>query len=259
MSRRRVDPRAPRRGAPEALVRSVRLRPAAPGEPERGAHPWALPVVRALEDGLELHPRMTFLVGENGSGKSTLVEAIAGAAGMNPEGGSSGYAFVTRESHSLLGDALTLVRGGRRPRTDFFLRAESLFTAATYLENLPHDPLAAYGGRSLHEQSHGESFLAVVLNRLGPDGLYLLDEPEAALSFQNQLALLRRMDDLAREGAQWIVATHSPVLVAHPDALVLLCDEDGIRPIGFDEVPAVAGLKRFLADPARQLELLLGA
>lgn len=254
---RRVDPRAAPVGPPEALIRSVRLRPPESDE-DREGYPWALPAVAALAEGVELHPRITFLVGENGSGKSTLVEAIAAAAGMNPEGGSSGYSYATRESHSALADALTLVRGGRRPQTDFFLRAESLFTAATYLERLPLDPLQSYGGRSLHEQSHGESFLAVVLNRLGPNGLYLLDEPEAALSFQHQLTLLRRMDELARQGAQWIVATHSPVLVAHPDARILLCDEDGLTPIGFDDVPAVAGLRRFLADPARQLELLLG-
>lgn len=237
-------------------MRAVRLRPSA--EPRAG-YPWSLGVARALagDGGLPLHPRLTYLVGENGSGKSTLVEAIAVAAGMNPEGGSSGFTHTTRASHSPLGEALTLVRGGRRPRTDFFLRAESVFTLASELERLPDDPLRSYGGRSLHEQSHGESFLAVALNRLGPGGLYLLDEPEAALSFQHQLTLLARIDQLAREGAQWIVATHSPVLVAHPDALILLCEEDGLRPIPYDEVPAVRGLRGFLADPARQLELLL--
>ncbi len=122
---------------------------------------------------------------------------------------------------------------------------------------MPRNPLAAYGGRSLHEQSHGESFLSIVTHRLGPGGLYLLDEPEAALSFEGQLALLLRMDDLAREGAQWIVATHSPVLVAHPAADILLCDEEGLTRIGYDEVPAVGVMRRFLHDPQRQLSLLL--
>lgn len=203
---------------------------------------------------------MTFLVGDNGSGKSTVLEAIATAAGMNPEGGSSNFAYATRDSHSDLGDALTLIRGTRRPRTDFFLRAESVFTAATYLEQLPAgggDPLAPYGGRSLHEQSHGESFLAIAVNRLGSDGLYLLDEPEAALSFQGQLALLLRMHELARGGSQWIVATHSPILVAYPDAQILQCSDEGLTEIGYDEVPAVRDLRRFLDDPQRQIRLLL--
>jgi predicted ATPase len=243
--------------AAEALIRGARLDSTrVPGESAE-AYPWSLPAVRALHDGLDLHPAVTFLVGENGSGKSTVVEGIAVAAGMNPEGGSSSYTHTTRDSHSPLGEALTLIRGGRRPRTDFFLRAESVFTAATYLERLSGDPLKAYGGRSLHEQSHGESFLAIAMHRLGPGGLYVLDEPEAALSFQGQLALLLRMHELAEAGAQWIVATHSPILVAHPHARILLCDEHGIAPIGYDEVPAVRDLRRFLDDPDRQVRLLL--
>jgi predicted ATPase len=213
--------------------------------------------VRALQEGVELHEHLTFLVGDNGSGKSTVLEGIAVAAGMNPEGGSSNFSYATRSSHSPLGEALTLIRGGRRPRTDFFLRAESVFTAATYVEELPDDPLAAYGGRSLHEQSHGESFLAIAVHRLGPGGLYLLDEPEAALSFQGQLALLLRIDELARAGAQWIIATHSPILVAHPDAQILHCNDEGLVETAYDSVPAVSDLRRFLNDPQRQVGLLL--
>jgi predicted ATPase len=241
----------------EGFVRAVRLNRDRVPEDAWTGYPWALPAVRALAATIGLHPRVTFLVGANGSGKSTVLEAMAIAAGLNPEGGSSNFAFDTRESHSPLADALTLVRGTRRPKTDFFLRAESVFTAATYLENLPCDPLAAYGGRSLHEQSHGESFLAIALHRLGPQGLYFLDEPEAALSFDGQLALLLRMHELAQTGAQWIVATHSPVLVAYPAARILLCDDDGLSEISYDEVPAVRELRRFLDDPQRQLSLLL--
>jgi predicted ATPase len=126
----------------EPLVRLVQLLPPADGE-ERAGYPWELPAVARLADGLELHPNVTYLVGENGSGKSTLLEAIAVAAGMNPEGGSSNFNFSTRASHSGLGQTLRLVRGGRRPRTDFFLRAESLFTAATYLEELSPSALAS--------------------------------------------------------------------------------------------------------------------
>src|SRR5580704_11642228 len=137
----------------EALVREVQLLAPQAGE-SRDGYPWALPAVAGIADGLGLHPSVTYFIGENGSGKSTLLEAIAIAAGMNPEGGSSNFVFSTRESHSSLSDAIRLVRGLRRPRTDFFLRAESLFTAASYLEELGDDAAHdAYGGRSLHEQS----------------------------------------------------------------------------------------------------------
>lgn len=153
-----------------AFIKAVQLAPTEPEE-ERTGYPWELPAIEALDDGLALDPKVTYLTGENGSGKSTLLEAIAVAAGMNAEGGSSNFALSTRESHSDLWRAIRLVRGVRRPKTDFFLRAESLFTAATYLEQLSDGPMRSYGGFSLHEQSHGESFLAVMINRCGPDGL----------------------------------------------------------------------------------------
>lgn len=248
-------------GHSDGFVRAVRLNRDRVPDGAEPQYPWALPAVMALEHTVELDRQVTFLVGANGSGKSTLLEAMAIAAGLNAEGGSSNFNFTTRDSHSPLADALTLVRGTRRPRTDFFLRAESVFTAATYLEGLPRragdDPLAPYGGRSLHEQSHGESFLAIALHRLGPQGLYFLDEPEAALSFDGQLALLLRMRELAASGAQWIVATHSPVLVAYPAARIMLCDEHGLSDIAYDDVPAVRDLRRFLDDPQRQISLLL--
>jgi predicted ATPase len=241
----------------EAFIRSVALLDADEGE-ERAGHPWDLPVTRAVAGaGLALHPRVTYFVGENGSGKSTLIEALAVAAGMNPEGGGRNFANATRESHSDLGAALRLARGARRPRTDFFLRAESLFTTATYLENLPRDPLAAYGGRSLHEQSHGESFLAVLLNRFGPDGLYLLDEPEAALSTQNCLTFLRRMHELVRDGSQFVVATHSPIVLAYPDALIYECGPGGVEQIDYDDAEPVRLMRGFLDAPGRFVQRLL--
>lgn len=244
----------------DAFVRAVRLNRDRVPEGARGGYPWSLPAVDALSATIELDPKVTFLVGANGSGKSTVLEAMAVAAGLNAEGGSSNFNYATRDSHSALADALTLIRGTRRPSTDFFLRAESVFTAATYLERLPEDagdPLTPYGGRSLHEQSHGESFLSIAVHRLGPQGLYFLDEPEAALSFDGQLALLLRMAELARSGAQWVVATHSPVLVAYPTARILLCDESGLSEITYNDVPAVRDLRRFLNDPQRQVSLLL--
>jgi predicted ATPase len=165
-----------RHGMVDAFVRSVRL--ASDQAVEGPGYPWDVPAVTQLRDGPELHPKVTYLIGENGSGKSTLLAAIAMAAGMNPEGGSSNYAFPDdgayafsrRDSLAALGDLVQLIRGSRRPRTDFFLRAESLFVASTYLEQLDRNPLGACGGKSLHEQSHGEGLLAIMLNRFGPDG-----------------------------------------------------------------------------------------
>ena len=191
--------------------------------PDGGGYPWDLPVVAGLTT-LELTTPVTFLVGENGSGKSTLVEAIAVALGINPEGGTSNLSFSTRDSHSSLHDALRLVRGTSRPRTRYFLRAESMFTVASHIEALDDEPLGgaklidSYGGRSLHEQSHGESFLALVNNRFDADGLYLLDEPESALSPHGLLALMARIADLVASGAQFLIATHSPILLALPEA-----------------------------------------
>jgi predicted ATPase len=242
----------------EAFVRTVEL--LAPREGERRAgYPWELAAIRALAGGLALDPQVTYLIGENGSGKSTLLEAIAVAAGMNAEGGSSNFAFSTRDSHSDLGRSIRLVRGPRRPRTDFFLRAESLFTAATYLEQLDHsggDPLAAYGGRSLHEQSHGESFLAVIIERFGPNGFYLLDEPEAALSIQNCLTLLRRIHELLLDGSQFVIATHSPIVLAYPQATIYACTDAGVEPVEFDDANPVRLTQSFLGSRDRFLAQL---
>jgi predicted ATPase len=230
--------------------------------PERGeidldVYPWNLPAVEALLDGVSLNSGATYLVGENGTGKSTLIEAFAVAAGLNPEGGSSNFTHRTRESHSVLWEAIRLIRGQRRPKTDYFLRAESFFTGATYLESLPDNPLRAYGGKSLHEQSHGESFLALIMNRFGPDGLYFLDEPEAALSAQNCLTCLRRMHELIREGSQFIVATHSPLLLAYPGATIYECREQGLDEVGYEDATPVRLTRSFLASRDRFIERLL--
>ncbi len=245
----------------DPFVKAVRLSASTRLEPGAG-HPWDLPAVAALADGIELDPKVTYLIGENGSGKSTLLEAIAVAAGMNPEGGSSNFAFSTRDSHSPLHGAIQLVRGARRPRTDFFLRAESLFTAATYLEKLNEspldgDPLHAYGGTSLHEQSHGESFLAVMINRFGPGGLYLLDEPEAALSTQNCLTCLRRVHELLLEGSQFIIATHSPIILAYPGATIYACGSAGLERVSYEDAEPVRLTQSFLEARERFLAQLL--
>ncbi|HLY67166.1 MAG TPA: AAA family ATPase, partial [Chloroflexota bacterium] len=180
--------------------------------PSFDEYPFNIPALRNLRQ-LDLDPRVTIFVGENGSGKSTLIEAIAVAAGFNPEGGSRNFNFVTRRSESSLVDAVRLVRGVRRPRTGFFLRAESFFNVATEVERLDSEPSfsgpigPAYGGTPLHERSHGEAFLALAIHRFFPNGLYVLDEPEAALSPQNCLTFLLRMRQLVSQGSQFVLAT----------------------------------------------------
>jgi predicted ATPase len=264
---RRIDPRLAevraRRRAAEPLVRAVGL--ATQPDPDvAGRHPWDLPVIAALERGIALHPKVTYLVGENGSGKSTLLEAIAVAAGLNAEGGTSNFSFATRESHSELWESVRLVRGTRRPSNDFFLRAESVFNAASYLDAdaLSEGPgptlLDSYGGISLHEQSHGESFLAVMMNRFGPDGFYVMDEPEAALSAQNCLTCLRRMHDLVRQGSQFVIATHSPIVLAYPDATIYQCGGDGLVAVDYEQTDAVRVFSAFVSGRERMLKMLLG-
>ena len=225
-------------------------------------YPFSLPAVRDL-DVLDLHPKVTFFIGENGSGKSTLLEAIAVSVGFNPEGGTKNFRFGTRVSHSNLHEHLRVANGVRRPKDGFFLRAESFFNVATEIENLDAAPsfgppvIHSYGGHSLHEQSHGESFLALVTNRFGGKGLYLLDEPEAALSPQRQLAVLSRIHDLARDDSQFIVATHSPILMAYPDAWIYEFSREGIRRVAYEDTEHYQVTRDFLADPKRMLDVLL--
>jgi predicted ATPase len=233
----------------------VRLAPDAP----TAGYPWQLPAVRALgnSDGLLLDQPVTFLIGENGSGKSTLIEALAVASGFNPEGGSRSFRFSTRSSESELGQHLIVSRAPSTPKTGFFLRAESFYNVASEIERLGPGLLAAYGGTSLHERSHGESFLDVATHRFGPRGLYLLDEPEAALSVRGAMALLTRLHDLAHQGCQVIVATHSPILLALPGSSIQQLDDDGLRTVTYDEAAPVELTRRFLANPDRSLRQLL--
>jgi predicted ATPase len=231
--------------------------------PDLSAYPFCLPPVRALLHQLDLHPNVTFFIGENGSGKSTLIEAIAVAAGFNAEGGSRNFRFATRSSESQLQACIRLVRGVHRPRDGFFLRAESYFNVASEIERLDSThsfspPLTpAYGGRSLHEQSHGESFFALLQTRFRGDGFYVLDEPEAALSPSRQLAFLARLHQLVRLGSQFVVATHSPILMAYPNARILELGAAGIRPVAYEETEHVRITRDFLLRKDRMLEELL--
>lgn len=243
----------------DQYLREVRLKRSE--VPSFKAYPFSLPAVQVL-DTLELHPRVTFLIGENGSGKSTLLEGIAVALGFNPEGGSRNFKFGTRESHSELHRYLRLVKGIRKPRDGYFLRAESFFNVATQIEELDKEPggpplIDSYGGRSLHEQSHGESFLALVMERFGGNGLYLLDEPEAALSPQRQLAVLSRIHDLVRDQSQFVIATHSPILMAYPDAYIYSLSGSTIDRVDYYDTEHYRVMHGFLVNPKRMLDVLL--
>jgi predicted ATPase len=250
-----VSPRSPGTPPFDRFIRELRL--------ERDkvssfdSYPFSIPAVRALDE-LSLDAPITYFVGDNGSGKSTLVEAIAIAAGFNAEGGSRNFNFATRRSDSELHAALRLVRGVRRPRDDYFLRAESFFNVATEIDNLGPTLIDSYGGRSLHEQSHGESFLALADHRFRGDGLYILDEPEAALSPQRQLSFLAIMHRLVKQGSQLLIATHSPILMAYPGALLYQLGPDGIGPIAYEDTEHFQITRTFLANRDSYLRRLFG-
>jgi predicted ATPase len=225
-------------------------------------YPFSIPAVRALDE-LDLDPKVTFLIGDNGSGKSTLIEAIAVLAGFNAEGGSKNFKFGTRTSESPLHRFMRPVRGTRRPRDGFFLRAESYFNVGTEIERLDQERyggppiIDSYGGVSLHEQSHGESFLALAVHRFGGHGLYILDEPEAALSPQRQLTLLAIIHELVEDkGSQFVIATHSPILMAYPNALIYCLDRSGIARIAYEDTEHYTITRDFLRAPERYFKTL---
>ncbi len=232
----------------------VRVLPEAASGLPPGRWPATIPAVaQLLRDGLDLSPGVTFLVGENGSGKSTLVEAIAVAYGLSPEGGSAFGRHSTRETESPLHFAIRLQRGIGSGRWGFFLRAETMHSWYTYLENHPTDR----PDPRFHEMSHGESFLELLDARFNSTGFYCLDEPEAALSFSSTLALMGVFDRLVSERSQILCATHSPVLAALPGAAILEVGEWGLREATWDELELVQHWKRYLAAPDRYLRHLL--
>lgn len=217
------------------------------------AYPFNLPVVRTL-DSLAFHPHVTFLVGENGSGKSTLIEALAVAWGFNAEGGSRDHRHTTRDSHSALHRFVRPVRSPQRTRDGYFLRAESFFTVSTYLEQV-HATRA--GQIDLHEQSHGEAFFDLFQNRFEGEGLYILDEPEAALSPSRQMSFLSRMHELVNARSQFIIATHSPILLGYPDAWIYQASRHGLERVAYEDTEHFQVTRDFLNRREMMLDILL--
>lgn len=218
--------------------------------------PYCLPVIRSMET-LAFHPKVTFFIGENGSGKSTLLEAIAVEYGLNPEGGSRNFNFATRPSHSRLHEALRLAKTPQLAADSYFLRAESFYNVATEIERLGSDLFLAYGGRSLHDQSHGESYFALFQHRFRGCGLYLMDEPEAALSPRRQLQFLAVLHDHCKRGSQFVIATHSPIIMAYPDSWIYVFGDEGARRVAYTETEHYLITRGFLSSPAKSLAVLL--
>ncbi|MEN6313849.1 MAG: AAA family ATPase [Clostridiaceae bacterium] len=224
-------------------------------------YPFCLPAIKNI-DNLVFHPKVTFFIGENGTGKSTILESIAAAYGFNPEGGSKNFSFSTAESHSGLFNFIKLVKGVKRPKDGFFLRAESFYNVATYIDALDREdsfgpPIkAAFGGKSLHEQSHGESFFSLFMNRLRGKGVYILDEPEAALSPSRQMSLVSRIHELVNKDSQFIIATHSPIIMAYPDAYIYEI-RDGLKRVKYEETEHYQVTRAFINNRDKMLKELM--
>lgn len=227
----------------------------------KSSYVFTLPVIRNFSE-LALNKRVTFFADENGTGKSTLLEAIAVNFGFNPEGGSRNFNFTTNETHSDLYKYITVSKGVKRPKDGFFLRAESFYNVATNIDELDSQPafsppvIDSYGGISLHKQSHGESFMSLALNRFGGNGLYILDEPEAALSPSRQFTLLAQINKLVKSNSQFIIATHSPILLAFPDSDIFVLNDDGIKLTPYKETEHYILTKQFLDNPERIFKYL---
>jgi predicted ATPase len=239
-------------GTPGPFVRTVEVVRERIEQPME--YPFNIPAVKALTR-LEIHPKVTFLIGENGTGKSTILEALAVACGINAEGGSQNFSFSTRASHSNLHECLRIGRTFVMPKLKYFLRAETFYNVATEIESV--GVAHSYGG-SLHERSHGESFFALVQNRFEDCGLYFMDEPEAALSPSRQVQFLGLMHNLCLRGSQFIIATHSPIIMAYPEARMFLLDSQGIQETTYTQTDHYLVTRGFLNNPEAMLSIITG-
>lgn len=224
-------------------------------------YPFNIPCLQTFQE-LAFHPNVTFFTGENGIGKSTFIEAIAVNLGFNAEGGSKNFHFSSRETHSILHQYLTISKSFRHFKDGFFLRGESFYNVASQIDKLDEEPgfsqkiIASYGGISLHEQSHGESFWSLFMNRFNGHGVYILDEPESALSANKQIAMLAKINSLVHTNAQFIITTHSPILLAYPNAIIYEMADGEINSIKYEESEVYRIYKSFLDNPKRILDNL---
>lgn len=227
-------------------------------EEERTEYPYNIPAIRHLNE-FEFRRSVTFIIGENGAGKSTFVEAVAVRAGFNPEGGSAYLNYRTCDTHSTLYEDIKLARGGYRNKDGFFLRAESFYNVASELDRIsqPWQLAKNYGG-ALHKRSHGESFLGVMMHRLSGHGLYIFDEPESALSVPSLFRLIVRMRELERQDSQFIIATHSPILLAYPGADIFEITSGGFERREYEETEQYRLTKYFVSNYAKVIRDLLG-
>ncbi len=237
----------------ETYIRRIILKE----EIDTSSYPFSIPAVQYMES-IQFTTPVTFFVGENGTGKSTLIEAIAIAAGFNAEGGTKNYHFSSLDTTSELSGAMTLVRGAKREQYGYFLRAESFYTTANYAEHGTFDSFGPrpilFGGKHIHEQSHGEAFLSIV-NEFRP-GLFIFDEPEAAFSPQRIMSLMVAIQRLVRQGSQFIIATHSPILLAFPGATIYKLSPDGVSATPYEDIEHVTMTKDFLNNPSNYLDRL---
>jgi len=228
-------------------------------------YPFNIPCLKSFEK-LDFHPNVTFFTGENGVGKSTLIEAIAVYLGFNAEGGGKNFNFKSTSTHSVLHNFLSITKGFKQIKDGYFLRGESFYNVASEIDKLDEDDpdipvsspkiIASYGGISLHEQSHGESFWSLFMNRFNGHGVYILDEPESALSATKQIAMLSKINNLVGKNAQFIIATHSPILLSYPNAWIYEMSENKIAKVKYEESEVYRVYKAFLDHPQRILDNL---
>ncbi|CAH0235088.1 MULTISPECIES: AAA family ATPase [unclassified Pedobacter] len=228
-------------------------------------YPFNIPCLKSFEK-LDFHPNVTFFTGENGVGKSTLIEAIAVYLGFNAEGGGKNFNFKSTATHSALHNYLAITKSFKQIKDGFFLRGESFYNVASEIDKLDEDdpdiPISltkiidSYGGISLHEQSHGESFWSLFMNRFSGHGVYILDEPESALSATKQIAMLSKINSLVNKNAQFIIATHSPILLSYPNAWIYEMSENKIAKVKYEESEVYRVYKAFLDHPQRILDNL---